>query len=176
MADFSKFGEISNEWNDYVRIYGTPPPLPVGKVALEKLQETTNRSREEASMRHMAQEDITSKVEIETIHISAPDNYSIPVRIYKPKHLGVPTSTPKLPIYLFYHGGGFMFGTLDSEDAGCSRIVVYMDIIVVNICYRHTPQHPFPAAPSDALDSFDWVSPTVSEDLANFHLLDYGTS
>lgn len=50
-----------------------------------------------------------------------------------------------------------MFGTLYSEDAACSRIVVYMDIIVVSVCYRHIPQYPFPAAHNDALDSFDWV-------------------
>jgi acetyl esterase/lipase len=32
-----------------------------------------------------------------------------------------------------------------------------MHIIVVNVCYRHTPQHPFPAAHNDALDAFDWI-------------------
>jgi acetyl esterase/lipase len=62
-----------------------------------------------------------------------------------------------LPIYIFYHGGGFIYGTLDSEDAACSRIVAAMDIIVVHVCYRHTPQHPFPAAHNDALDAFDWI-------------------
>lgn len=63
-----------------------------------------------------------------------------------------------LPIYVFYHGGGFIYGTLDSEDAACSRIVSAVDIIVVNVCYRHTPQHPFPAAHNDALDAFDWIA------------------
>lgn len=174
MADFSKFGDHSNEWTDYVQAYGTPPPLPISNVAPEKIQETTNRSREEAARRYMAQEgstihsewtnlsnifvlDLTSKVEIETIHICARDRYSIPIRIYKRKYSEVPTSTPELPIYVFYHGGGFMFGTLDTEDAACARIAVDMDIIVVSVCYRHTPQHPFPAAHNDALDSFNWV-------------------
>jgi acetyl esterase/lipase len=60
-----------------------------------------------------------------------------------------------LPIYAF-HGGGFIYGTLDSEDATCSRIVAAMDILIVSISYRHASQHPFPAARHDVLDEFHW--------------------
>ena len=105
--------------------------------------------------------DLTSKVEMETTLICAHDNYNIPIRIYKPKHSEIPTSTMKFPIYVFYHGGGFMFGTLDSEDAACSRIVACLNIMVVSVCYRHTPQYPFPAAHNDALDSFNWVAANI---------------
>jgi acetyl esterase/lipase len=62
-----------------------------------------------------------------------------------------------LPIYVYYHGGGFIYGSLDSEDANCSRIVASMDIIVFHISYRHAPRHPFPEAHNDALDAFDWL-------------------
>jgi acetyl esterase/lipase len=62
-----------------------------------------------------------------------------------------------LPIYVFYHGGGFVYGTLDSEDAACSRIVAAMDVIVFHISYRHAPRHPFPDAHNDALDAFNWI-------------------
>jgi acetyl esterase/lipase len=38
-----------------------------------------------------------------------------------------------------------------------------MDIVVVNVCYRHTPQHPFPAAHNDALDAFDWITENAED-------------
>lgn len=82
----------------------------------------------------------------------ARDNFLIPTRIYNPKN-----QAGNLPIYIFYHGGGFIYGTLDSEDTACYRIVAAMDVIVVNVCYRHTPQYKFPAAHNDALDAFDWI-------------------
>lgn len=99
--------------------------------------------------------DLASKVDIQTINITARDNFLIPTRIYSPKTTS--TSRSALPIYIFYHGGGFVFGTLDAEDPGCCRIVASMSIIVISISYRHTPKYPFPAAHHDALDAFDWV-------------------
>lgn len=59
MADFSNIGDLSNEWNDHVQTNGTPPPLPIGNVAPEQIQGTTNRSREEASRIYMVQEGST---------------------------------------------------------------------------------------------------------------------
>ena len=62
-----------------------------------------------------------------------------------------------LPVYLFFHGGGFLFGTLSSEDASCGRIVAALNIVVVNVCYRHTPHYKHPTQASDAWDAFQWV-------------------
>lgn len=89
--------------------------------------------------------------------IHARDNFLIPTRIYTPKRTDFSVKTSNLPVYVFYHGGGFVYGSLDSEDANCSRIVAAMDIIVVHVSYRHAPQHPFPKAHNDALDAFDWI-------------------
>jgi acetyl esterase/lipase len=63
-----------------------------------------------------------------------------------------------LPVYVYFHGGGFIWGTIQSEDATCSRIVAAMPIIVVNVWYRHTPQHLYPTAHHDALDAFAWIA------------------
>jgi len=97
---------------------------------------------------------LSSKVDIQTILIHARDNFLIPTRIYKKAG----NSSADLPIYVFFHGGGFVYGTLDSEDAACSRIVAAMDIIVFHVSYRHAPRHPFPEAHNDALDAFNWIT------------------
>ncbi|KAN0102075.1 alpha/beta-hydrolase [Hyaloscypha variabilis] len=153
MADFSKFGYPSREWQEHVAKYGPAPEAPIGKVPALAIQRSTNAGREEASAKQMKIEGLSSKVDIQTILIHARDNFLIPTRIYK----RAGTSYSDLPIYVFYHGGGFVYGTLDSEDAACSRIVVALDIIVFHISYRHAPRHPFPEAHNDALDAFNWI-------------------
>jgi acetyl esterase/lipase len=62
-----------------------------------------------------------------------------------------------LPVYIHYHGGGFLYGSLSSEDVGCARIVNALPVIVVNVCYRHTPQFRYPTQRNDAFDSYDWT-------------------
>lgn len=73
-----------------------------------------------------------------------------------------------LPVYIHLHGGGFLFGTLSSEDATCSRIVVSQaekgdPLIVFSINYRHTPEHCYPAAWDDVEDAFVWVHEHIDE-------------
>lgn len=74
--------------------------------------------------------------------------------MYRPRRL---PANALLPVYLFFHGGGFLFGTLDSEDATCQRIVMSLNIVVVNVCYRHSPQFKYPTQANDAWDAFQWV-------------------
>lgn len=54
------------------------------------------------------------------------------------------------PTLVYYHGGGFVFGDLDSHDALCRRLAHHGRIRVIAIDYRLAPEHPFPAAPDDA--------------------------
>lgn len=73
----------------------------------------------------------------------------------------MPASQP-LPIYVHFHGGGFLLGTLSSEDANCSRVVVALEsmnspVVVVNVNYRHCPEHKYPVAWNDAEDAFHWI-------------------
>jgi acetyl esterase/lipase len=58
---------------------------------------------------------------------------------------------------LFFHGGGYCFGTLSSEDGFCSWLVEKAGIIVVNACYRHTPDWKWPAQREDAYNALNWV-------------------
>jgi acetyl esterase/lipase len=98
--------------------------------------------------------DIREKITSKDFQIPTRDGQLIPVRLYRPKSL---PDKILLPVYLFFHGGGFLFGTLNSEDANCGRIVAALNIIVVNVCYRHTPQFKHPTQANDAWDAFQWV-------------------
>jgi acetyl esterase/lipase len=84
----------------------------------------------------------------------------LPVRVYRSNEI---ESTTRFPVYIFFHGGGYMFGTVSSEDATCSRIAAAVRIVVVHVCYRHTPQFKYPKPYHDAWDAFEWVVQHVGE-------------
>ena len=84
----------------------------------------------------------------------------IPIRIYTPH---IPTAGELLPILVFYHGGGFVIGSLDSYDSLCRALANRADCIVVSVDYRLAPEHKFPAAVDDALEAYQWVSDHAGE-------------
>lgn len=56
--------------------------------------------------------------------------------------------------FLFFHGGGWTLGSLDSHDVPCRRFARETGLVVVSVDYRLAPEHPFPAAYDDALAAF----------------------
>ncbi|MEH6662003.1 MAG: alpha/beta hydrolase [Parasphingorhabdus sp.] len=62
------------------------------------------------------------------------------------------------PVILFYHGGGFVIGDLESHHSFCTYIAREMDIPVIAVDYRLAPEAPFPAAPEDSLAATRWVA------------------
>ncbi|MDP6346178.1 MAG: alpha/beta hydrolase [Alphaproteobacteria bacterium] len=83
----------------------------------------------------------------------------IPIRVYTPRD----PAGEALPILVFYHGGGFVIGSLDSYDAICRTLANRTDCIVVSVDYRLAPEHPFPAAVEDAFGAFQWVAANAGE-------------
>jgi cation diffusion facilitator CzcD-associated flavoprotein CzcO/acetyl esterase/lipase len=73
-------------------------------------------------------------------------------RLYRPD-----TPGPH-PVILYYHGGGWVLGSQDSDDPLCRDLCVRSDSILVSVDYRHAPEHRFPAAVDDALAALRWVS------------------
>ncbi|MFM6831606.1 MAG: alpha/beta hydrolase, partial [Novosphingobium sp.] len=63
---------------------------------------------------------------------------------------------------LFFHGGGWVIGDLDTHDAICRHLVTHADLPVIAVDYRLAPEHPFPAAVEDALDAHVWVLENAS--------------
>jgi acetyl esterase len=68
----------------------------------------------------------------------------IPVRVY------TPTPASRHPGLIYFHGGGFVLGTLDSADRACRDLAHLAGRVVVSVDYRLAPEHPFPAAVEDA--------------------------
>ncbi len=62
------------------------------------------------------------------------------------------------PVIIFYHGGGFVIGDLESHHSFCTYISREMDIPVIAVDYRLAPEAPFPAAPHDSLAATRWVA------------------
>lgn len=76
----------------------------------------------------------------------------LPVRIYRPFGLG---ATP--PAIVFYHGGGWVVGDLDTHDGSCRALAMSSGCVVISVDYRLAPEHRFPAAPRDCLAAYIWV-------------------
>ncbi|MEM7337081.1 MAG: alpha/beta hydrolase fold domain-containing protein [Actinomycetota bacterium] len=73
-------------------------------------------------------------------------------RLYRPA-----TPGPH-PVVLYYHGGGWVLGSQESDDPLCRDLCVRSDAIIVSVDYRHAPEHPFPAPVDDAWAALQWVT------------------
>ncbi|MFS0770914.1 alpha/beta hydrolase [Sphingomonas sp. 1P08PE] len=62
------------------------------------------------------------------------------------------------PVVVFYHGGGFVFGTVDTHASLCAEIARTLDLPVLSVEYRLAPEHRWPAAPDDAEAAARWVA------------------
>jgi acetyl esterase len=78
---------------------------------------------------------------------------TLPVRIYRPEAVGDGAA----PTLVFYHGGGFVIGSLSSHDRDCRALANRGACQVIAVDYRLAPEHPFPAAPDDAIAALDAV-------------------
>ena len=78
-------------------------------------------------------------------------------RFYKP------TADANLPLILFFHGGGFMVGNLDTHDAVCRVLASKTGAAIFSVAYRLSPEHPFPAAPDDCIAAAAWAYEHAAE-------------
>jgi acetyl esterase len=66
-------------------------------------------------------------------------------------------------VLVFYHGGGFVLGDLDTHEPLCAELARLTDLPVVSVDYRLAPEHPFPAGPDDAIAAARWVASSPEE-------------
>lgn len=76
----------------------------------------------------------------------------IPVRFYTPEGKG------PLPVLVFFHGGGWVVGNLETSDFYCRAVANAARCIVASVNYRHAPEHKFPAAVEDAYAATAWIA------------------
>jgi acetyl esterase len=74
-------------------------------------------------------------------------------RVYRPEERSGP-----LPIVVFYHGGGFVLGSLRSHEGECKALALGANAIVVAVDYRLAPEHRFPTAVDDGVAAYLWVA------------------
>jgi acetyl esterase len=82
---------------------------------------------------------------VEDFTVPARDGYDVPVRLYAP-------SAEALPVLVYFHGGGFTVGSVQTHDGLCRRLSHLAHCAVVSVDYRLAPEHQFPTAHEDAWD------------------------
>ena len=82
----------------------------------------------------------------------------IPVRFYDVRESRDPS-----PVVLFFHGGGFVIGDLDTHNSLCTELSAELDLPVLAVHYRLAPEHPFPAAPDDCEAAARWLAGSPAE-------------
>jgi acetyl esterase len=92
---------------------------------------------------------------VRPLAIPAPHG-SIPARIYMPMKLR--QAGGLAPCLVFFHGGGWVIGDLDSHDVVCRKLADEGQLIVISVDYRLAPEHKFPAAVDDAITATQWVA------------------
>ena len=103
---------------------------------------------------------------VESVEESVADG--VPVRIYRPAGAG-PAA------FIYFHGGGWVIGSLDSHDRLCRTLAARSGVTVVAVGYRLAPEHPYPAAVEDAWTATNWAAErfapvVVGGDSAGGHL------
>lgn len=86
--------------------------------------------------------------------IPGPDR-PIPLRVYEPR---AARPDERLPVLMWFHGGGFVIGDLDTHDTACRRLAKEGDCLVVAVDYRLAPESKFPAAVEDCMAALRWVA------------------
>src|SRR6266850_3220749 len=80
---------------------------------------------------------------------------AVPLRVYRPAGVAATTLLPGL---VYFHGGGWVIGDLDTHDVLCRQLTAEAGITIASVDYRLAPEHKFPAAVDDAWDATRWVA------------------
>ena len=90
--------------------------------------------------------------EVRTFDIEGSGGAPLAVRSYRPAGDG------PWPVTVYFHGGGFVMGDLDSQDMICRALAQAGETVVLSVDYRLAPEHPYPAAVQDAFWALRWAS------------------
>jgi acetyl esterase len=93
--------------------------------------------------------------QVAPLAIPAPHG-AIPARIYTPKRLR--KAGGLAPVLVFFHGGGWVIGDLESHDVVCRKLADQGELVVISVDYRLAPEHKFPAAVDDAIAATTWIA------------------
>jgi acetyl esterase len=124
-----------------------------GRPPLETLSPPDARVAYAAS-RAVLQPDPPAVAEVVALEAPGPGG---PVRMRLYRGQGAPKGTPQ-PALVYFHGGGWVIGDLESHDQVCRALANATPCIVVSVDYRLAPEHKFPAAAEDAIAATRWIA------------------
>lgn len=142
MVDLSRLdGEVARRLRRF-----PPPPIDVADVAGARAA-TEDHRRQVASRSAPPRADVSSR---DTLVRSLVDGHPIGVRVYRP---AAPQNGRGL---LYFHGGGFIMGDLDAEDARCRALAAGAACVVISAGYRLAPEWPYPVPLEDCHSVLRW--------------------
>ncbi|HZU48320.1 MAG TPA: alpha/beta hydrolase [Mycobacterium sp.] len=109
-------------------------------------------------LRELPRRRVHPDLRVENCSIDGPAG-AINIRIYWPPN-GLEFMPP---VVVYFHGGGFVAGDLDTHDGTCRQHAVGADAVVVSVEYRLAPEHPYPAAVEDAWAATQWAAEHAAE-------------
>lgn len=127
-----------------MRAANVPPPFSgAPEQARERMRKSILAARERTQLPVIGEvEDLTAESE----------GNRVPVRVYRPRN-----ERGGLPTVIFFHGGGFVLGSVELMDDIARKLCRDINAVVVSVDYRLAPEHPFPAAHEDALIATRWA-------------------
>jgi len=129
--------QVVGEFVKSIRVPGVYPPLPELRQQLR-------------TMVALMDEPAPALARAEDIRIPGPAG-EIPARVY------AASVGETLPAVVFFHGGGWVQGDLETHHGLCARLALHGDALVVAIDYRLAPEHKFPAGVEDAFAAYRWL-------------------
>ena len=132
-------------------------PIPEGRLAVLRHASLTGGHQPIGAVRHLSVGDPTD------------GRGRLPGRLYVPTEATTPG-----PLMVFFHGGGFMYGDLDSHDASCRFLAERSGVRVLAVDYRLAPEARFPAAYDDAVAAYRWAVDNADSLGADPHRLAVG--
>jgi acetyl esterase len=136
------------------------PLHPQARAVLDQMAETGNPPINELSVKK-ARQDSEAMASLQGTpepvasvedRMAPGSGGGIPVRIY------TPFGKSPFPVLVYFHGGGWVIGNIESSDSLCRLLANAAGCVVVSVDYRLAPEYPFPAAVDDAYDATKWVA------------------
>lgn len=149
------------------RLYKSMKMLPLLKHFMPKPKKNATTLEKIMPLRKMFAEykgDYIADEGVVTTHVKVEsyDGYQVPVRIYKREKAG-----ENLPIFVYYHGGGFFGGGPDIVEQMCKVVVQNIDCVALNVDYRLCPENHYPQPFEDCYSALKWIHSHAGEYGAN---------
>ena len=160
--DFSQYGTLSEEWKEFekanqelLKAFSVSPTETGGPIEIE---ERLNNAAGKASKARLEKLGLWKVVEAQDYDVTVRDGNTIPIRCYRPKGL----REKALPVHIYYHGGGYFVGSLETDEFMCVAWTHELSIAVISVNYRHTPQVSGLVPWHDSIDAFEWIAGNTS--------------